>query len=355
LSILAAGHAREAELKNPVRILVLTDKDLVAATKNGPDVLARWRILRENGFDGEISPAASFPRNPFGAKATALRGLDPLRTIALLWTQRKYQIIVCAFEASAVGPAILKRLGLLRRPLLIWDYSAGTTWRLKQLFQKISLPAADGILCLNQGQIRTAEEEFGAAGKAIFVGYDVDAEFFRPVSADEGDYVLSVGSDVSRDYELLLEAIQPLPLNLTICSRRSIEIPKSSSATITRIDRYLSYAELRDLYAGAKFVVLALKDMVHPGGITTLVEAMSMGKAIICSDSTGLRELLQSGENAVVVPPGDCAALRNAIGRLDADPSERRRLGKNARRYAEYEFASPAAAKRLGDAFRKFA
>lgn len=342
-------------MKNPVRILILTDKDLVAATKDGPDVLARWRMLRESGFEGEISPAASFPRNPFGAKATALRGLDPFRTIALLWTQRKYQIIVCAFEASAVGPAILKRLGLLRRPLLIWDYSAGTTWRLKQLFQKISLPAADGILCLNQGQVRTAEKEFGAAGKAIFVGYDVDAEFFQPASRGEGDYVLSVGSDISRDYELLLEAVQPLELKLKICSSRPFEIPRSSSSSVTRIDHYLTYTELRDLYAEAKFVVLALKDMVHPGGITTLVEAMSMGKAIVCSDSTGLRELLQPGENAIVVPSGDRAALRNAIERLDTDSSERRRLGENARRYAESEFAVPAAAKRLRDAFSKFA
>ncbi len=222
------------------------------------------------------------------------------------------------------------------------------------LFQRLIFPSVDGVLCLNACQARIAEERFGAQGKTVFVGYDVDTDFFSPEFSSDGSYALAVGNDTSRDYNTLLEAMRSLSVSLTVCSRLRLQPPANFLAKFTQIDGALSYKQLRDLYGRSKFVILPLKNVPHPGGITTLVEAMSMGKAIICSDSAGIRDFLIPGENAIVVPPGDRDALEAAIQVLDSDASARKRLGDNARRYAKDMLAIPVVAERMKHALARF-
>lgn len=337
-----------------MRVLILTDKDLVKATKGGPDVLSVWRILRERGIESERRPASALPWNPFGGGAMALRGLDPLRAMGLLFRQKKYDLIIGVFEGSTVGPAFLRRFGLLRCPLIMWDFAVGTDWRLRQRFQDMVFRGIDGVLCLNGPQQIVAAERLRHRENAVKVGYDVDEEFFHPRFSSEGHYALAVGNDTSRDYITLLKSLEPESLPLTICTKRPLEIPLAVVGRVHKIDSDLSYSELRSLYAGAKFVVLPLKNALHPGGITTLVEAMSMGKAVVCSDSAGIREFITNGDNALMVPVGDHNAMREVIRRLDRDASERKRLGINARRYVESELSIGAFASRLAGALQHF-
>jgi glycosyltransferase involved in cell wall biosynthesis len=337
-----------------VRILILSDKDLVGATRNGPDVLAMWSRLEPRAIFAERWIAGKWPWNPFGRSATALRGLDPLRTLRLLIRQFRYDAVLCYFEASSVGPALLRRFGLLRRPLMIGDFSAGTSWRLRLIMQRIALPAADGVLCLSSSQMRFAEENFGLAGRTAFIGYDVDERFFDARLSTNGDYVLAVGDDISRDFPTLLEAMRGLDLPLRLRTSQRVAIPDELAGRVETIARYLSYAELRDLYAGARIVVLPLHDMVHPGGITTLVEALSMGKPVICSKSTGVADLLRDGKSAIVVPPEDPVALRAAIARLDMNSTLRARLGAAARAQVERELSISAASERIHAALQRF-
>jgi glycosyltransferase involved in cell wall biosynthesis len=58
-------------------------------------------------------------------------------------------------------------------------------------------------------------------------------------------------------------------------------------------------------------------------------DALACGRPVVTEDSAGARELLHDGENAVLVPAGDGAALADAVARL-RDQAERRRLGEAA-------------------------
>jgi glycosyltransferase involved in cell wall biosynthesis len=337
-----------------LRVLILGDKDFGVASQKEPDLQGIWRILREQGIDCDRWPASAFPWNPFGSGATALRGLDPLRIFKVLLRQWRYQLIICVFEASAVGPSLLRRLGLIRRPVILWDFAAGTNWRLRVLFQRVIFPNVDGILCLNSCQMRVADELTWVPGRAELVGYDVDTAYFNPRFSEDGTYALTVGNDCSRDYAILLDAIQSCSVPLKICTNTSLQLSPTQQADTTIINCSLTYEGLRELYGRAKFVVLPLKNVRHPGGITTLVEAMSMGKPIICSNSAGIRDFLLPGENAIVVPPGDREALTAAIKRLDNDSNERARLGTNARRYAEEMLSIRVVAERMRGALLRF-
>ncbi len=76
-------------------------------------------------------------------------------------------------------------------------------------------------------------------------------------------------------------------------------------------------------------------------------QAMAVGRPIVTADTPGAREVLRDGQDAVLVPTGDAAALAAALARLAQDPELRARLGAQARRRYE-EYGSPL---RIADQF----
>jgi glycosyltransferase involved in cell wall biosynthesis len=69
--------------------------------------------------------------------------------------------------------------------------------------------------------------------------------------------------------------------------------------------------------------------------VTAMLEAMAMGKAVICSRVEGQRDVLQDGVNGIFVPPEDPRALRQAMEHLWAHPEECERMGREGRRHVE--------------------
>ncbi len=67
----------------------------------------------------------------------------------------------------------------------------------------------------------------------------------------------------------------------------------------------------------------------------TVVEALAVGCPVIATDVGGVPEVVRDGENGLLVPPGDPAALGAAIARFFADSELRRRLRDAAPRSVE--------------------
>jgi glycosyltransferase involved in cell wall biosynthesis len=65
-----------------------------------------------------------------------------------------------------------------------------------------------------------------------------------------------------------------------------------------------------------------------------LFEYLTMGRAIVASDLPAIREILNHGETALLVPAGDHVALASAIERLRGDAALRARLSAAARALA---------------------
>ena len=62
-----------------------------------------------------------------------------------------------------------------------------------------------------------------------------------------------------------------------------------------------------------------------------LFEYMSSGRPLVATDLPAVAEVLRHGEHALLVPPDDVAALRDALLRLQGDAALRQRLARNAR------------------------
>lgn len=86
--------------------------------------------------------------------------------------------------------------------------------------------------------------------------------------------------------------------------------------------------------------------LVHPatmeGFANVAMQAMAAGIAVVSSAVGGMPESVRDGENGLLVPPGDPAALAAAIGRLLDDPSLRARLGARGRDIVETELTVDA-------------
>jgi glycosyltransferase involved in cell wall biosynthesis len=82
-----------------------------------------------------------------------------------------------------------------------------------------------------------------------------------------------------------------------------------------------------------------------------LLEAMSCGAAVVCTDVGALAEVVVDGECGYVVPPGDIAALRDRLQRLLQQPALAARLGGAARRRIEDRFTWERVAQRCLQAY----
>ena len=82
-----------------------------------------------------------------------------------------------------------------------------------------------------------------------------------------------------------------------------------------------------------------------------LAEAMASGLAVVATPVGGIEDLVRHGDNGLLAPPHDAAAIADAIGELLADTALRERLGAAARRTVEADFDLDTAASRLTDLF----
>lgn len=85
-----------------------------------------------------------------------------------------------------------------------------------------------------------------------------------------------------------------------------------------------------------------------------LLEAAATGRAIVTTDVPGCREVVREGENGLLVPPRNGAALAAAILTLVRDPELRRRMGRAGRLRAEREFSLESVVRRTLEIYASF-
>ncbi|MBD8531260.1 glycosyltransferase family 4 protein [Massilia sp. CFBP 13647] len=106
------------------------------------------------------------------------------------------------------------------------------------------------------------------------------------------------------------------------------------------------------LDAAARAEQLARADVFclpsHAEGLPmALLEAMAAGKAVVASAVGGIPEAVQGGDNGLLVPAHDSAALAAALASMLADAGLRQRLGERARATVARHYSTEAVCGRL--------
>ena len=100
--------------------------------------------------------------------------------------------------------------------------------------------------------------------------------------------------------------------------------------------------------------VLVLPSISHEDFPNVTIEAMAMGKPLIASRLAGTPEQVLDGETGFLVPPGDSAALADAIMRLASDAALRARMGAAGRRQFQELFTAEVAVQRYTRLYQSF-
>ena len=178
--------------------------------------------------------------------------------------------------------------------------------------------------------------------RVVFTPFMVDTHFFAPDQVNAyippQPHICSVGLE-ARDYPTLLQAVHGLDLQVIIAaaspwSKRSDTTQGEMIPENVRVSRFSQF-ELRQLYADCQFMVMPLYNVNFQAGVTAILEAMAMSRAVICSQTPGQTDVIIHGETGLYVPPGDPQALRIAIEYLLAHPEEAARMGRAGRRRIE--------------------
>ncbi|HDS16248.1 MAG TPA: glycosyltransferase [Proteobacteria bacterium] len=102
--------------------------------------------------------------------------------------------------------------------------------------------------------------------------------------------------------------------------------------------RWLGYQkDMPALYRQVDIVCLPTR--YREGIPVTLLEAAACGKSLVATDMPGCREIVRSGENGFLVPPGSVSELAAALKTLLLDPALRRRFGLRGRQLVAQEFS----------------
>jgi len=230
----------------------------------------------------------------------------------------------------------------------------------KKPFLRSLHPQMDAIFVYAATQKAYAEETLGIpAEKLHLIPFHADAHFYQPMPDTPVENCISSAGLEWRDYPTLIEAVGDLDVEVKLAAAspwskhknetENRELPRNVSA------RRYAYDELKELYAKSRFVVVPLYDNDFQAGVTTLLEAMAMGKAVIITQTQGQRDVIQHGVNGLYVPPGDAQAFRSAIVSLLACPEKAAEMGANARRTIETEMSLDLWADRIASVTREAA
>jgi len=289
------------------------------------------------------------------AKATepavlATRIRSPAWGLAVLAALRRdrYEAVFATGEDIGIPLAFLLKALRVRRRLTVVVHNGGALSR-RASFRFLRREDWRHLICLSDEQRRVLVEQLGDdTGLIHRLNKWVDTDFFDPgrSTAEEGEgYVFSCGRE-KRDYGTLQRAAAKVPYPFWVVASgwspqpgfRPFEgvVPTAN----VRVDRAtLSYSQLRDAYAGARFVVVSVESVDYAAGVSTVFEALAMGKAVIATASPGIAEFVEDQVNGLVVPPGDPESMARAIDELWRSPDRCEEMGRHNRRQAETAYS----------------
>ena len=209
--------------------------------------------------------------------------------------------------------------------------------------------------------------------------YGVHVERFRPLASEErrharrafaerwalppeGEWILAVGRLVyKKGFDVLVDAFarcagrRPRAV-LVIVGDGPLAAELAARARAAGVAERVflpgaaAHADLPAAYAAAD--VVCVPSVRGPGGNVdglpnTLLEALASGTPVVASRIAGIPDVVEDGDNGLLVAEADAAALAAALERVLGSPLLARELGRRARAHAERELAWQRVAARL--------
>lgn len=222
----------------------------------------------------------------------------------------------------------------------------------------------DRIICVASSQKKSFSMSLRIPEKRIeYVPLGIDTEFYRSErTSSEVNSVLCVG-DADRDEVTLVRAVRNLPVKLVRVSDepRISEVfkkmnygPRRSNLDKIVVLKGVSDIEIKRLYTESVIAVVPIyQNSREPAGLTSLLEAMAMGKTVIVTKGLSSEDYVIDDKTGIIVEPGNVEQLEKAIVQLLGDDSKRNRIGNCACQCVQKNFNIERNAEKLAICLQK--
>jgi phosphatidylinositol alpha-mannosyltransferase len=312
------GLARELrQLDIDVRIVAPCDGPPPDATIVSVGPTVEWES------NGSIAPIAP-------GRATARRTAEALRTLE--------PDVVHLHEPIVPGPTVSALIGF-NGPMVGTFHAAGEVpyqW-LRPALRSLMMRLTFRVAVSESARETAASNWWGAEYQVLWNGIEIDRIAAATPARSPRPTVLFIGRHEPRKgLEVLLEAWAGIDrdarLQIVGVGPQSEALRRRASGDVEWFGT-VTDAPRNELLRGATaFCAPSLRG--ESFGVV-LLEAMAAGAPIVASAIEGYRNVARAGQDAVLVPPGDVAALRAALRSLLDDPALRTRLVTSGRRRAE--------------------
>ena len=224
-----------------------------------------------------------------------------------------------------------------------------------RVLARATLGAAGAITACSGDLLERALRLGAPRARTRLVPYGVDLQAFAPreepaavrsrLGVPEGHlFVLALGRLVEKKgfADLVDAAAQLSGVHVVIAGGGDLEVELRARARAQGTAVSFPGALGREAVAAALcaadvVVVPSVRDRAGnvDGLPNVLLEALAAGRAVVATRVAGIPDVIRDGENGLLVPERDPAALAAAVDRLRREPETRRLLGAAARRTAE--------------------
>lgn len=200
----------------------------------------------------------------------------------------------------------------------------------------------------------------------LILGSGIDVDTTAPLAEPAGPVTVGITSRMLDD-----KGIRPLVTAQSMLQARGLDIrlllagepDPTNRSTLTDADMKAFAAKPGIEWLGHIEDVKSVWERAHIAALPSrreglpksLLEAAAFGRPIIATNVPGCREVARHGENALLVPVDDAAALAQAIETLANDPELRKTFGSNGRRSVENHFSSAAIGTQIVEIYTKLA
>jgi glycosyltransferase involved in cell wall biosynthesis len=277
-------------------------------------------------LDAQILSFDDLSSNRFWSVKLVKLLLGTAPALALLGYYEKASIYFTTAENCGLVLALLHKFSFSRpQHTMIAHKLSG---KFKPFFIKLFtlMKYITGVIVYSPLQKNFIESAFNfPSSKCHLISFQVDPIFFKRAPLPKKASLLSVGREF-RDYPTLFEVASKLniPLKVVASSPWSNKADETKNQCIPlniTLCKGLSSIELRQAYEEASIVIVPLKDIDSPAGITSILEAQAVGRPVILAKTSGLQHSFQHGHEVLFYSCYNQKDLYEAIQKLLNNPS----------------------------------
>lgn len=232
---------------------------------------------------------------------------------------------------------------------LLGRMGIGEAYRLIAAIRKYP-SITDAVVSISDSVQSVSVQKYGLRPdrcKVISRGIDTEIFSFRPRSESLGIPVEILFAGNVHDAKGVGDLAQALclvqaPVLLRLCGRAEDEYIGQLKVVLSETPHKIEHMGPVGQQELAKFYrqcdIFAFPS--HSEGLgKVLIEAMSCGCPVVCSDIPTFKEVVQNAQNGLMVPVRSPQALADAIEQLIADSALREKCSQNARKTVEMRFS----------------